>query len=41
MQLHWKKPVVYLDQNWLSEITKAYLGPETGIDRSYFLELSM
>ena len=40
VQRHGNKPVVYLDQNWLSEITKAYLGPETGIDRSYFLELS-
>ena len=39
MQTHGKKPVVYLDQNWLSEITKAHLGLEANVDRSYFLEL--
>ncbi len=40
MQRHGNTPVVYLDQNWLSEITKAHLGLETSLDRCYLLELS-
>ena len=40
IQLRGKKPVIYLDQNWLSEIAKAHLGSKTSIDRSYLLELS-
>ena len=34
------KPIVYLDQNWLSNITKAHTGAGTDIDRDYYLELS-
>ena len=40
MQSLGKKPVVYLDQNWLSEITKAHLGSRTSIDKDYLIELS-
>lgn len=40
MQLRGNKPVVYLDQNWLSEITKAHLGERKNANRSYYLKLS-
>ena len=34
------KPIVYLDQNWLSEITKAHIDDKRSVDRAYFLELA-
>ncbi len=33
------KPIVYLDHNWLSEITKANIDGKRSVDRTYFLEL--
>ena len=33
------KPIIYLDQNWLSEITKAYLPNSRSQDNPYFQEL--
>ena len=40
MQLRGKKPIVYLDQNWLSEITKAHIDGWKGGDKPYFEKLS-
>ena len=37
---HHGKPVIYLDQNWLSEITKAHLGSRRSMNRCYYLKLS-
>ena len=34
------KPIVYLDHNWLSEITKAHIDGKRSVDRTYFLELA-
>ncbi len=34
-----KKKIVYLDQNWLSNITKAHLDEETRVDRAYYSRL--
>ncbi len=34
------KPIVYLDHNWLSEITKAHIDGKRSDDRMYFLELA-
>ena len=39
-QHHGNKPVIYLDQNWISEITKAHLSSGTSMDRCYYLKLS-
>ena len=33
------KPIIYLDQNWLSEITKALLPNKRSQDKTYFQEL--
>ena len=35
-----KKKIVYLDQNWLSEVTKAYLVPPRSSDNEFFAELA-
>ena len=40
MQRRGERPVVYLDQNWLSEITKAHIDGWTGKDTPYFEKLS-
>ena len=40
MQHHGNKPVIYLDQNWLSEITKAHLSSGTSMGRCYYLKMS-
>ena len=34
------KPIVYLDHNWLSEITKAHIDDKRSVDRMYFRELA-
>ncbi len=39
MKLHGAKPAVYLDQNWLSNITKAQLGQGRSADRNVYLRL--
>ena len=39
VQLHGKKPVVYLDQNWMSNITKAHYGEGRIEEKQYFSNL--
>ena len=34
------KPIVYLDQNWLSEITKAHIDDRRSVDEMCFIELT-
>ena len=38
-QQHRRKNIVYLDQNWLSDMTKAHLDGDTRVDKGYFTEL--
>lgn len=39
MQRRGNKPVVYLDQNWISNITKAHEEGETFSERDYYMDL--
>lgn len=36
-----RKKIVYLDQNWLSDMTKAYLNEGARVDKGYFTQLFM
>ena len=36
---HGMKKIIYLDQNWLSDLTKAHLAEETRVDKAYYGKL--
>ena len=38
-QQHGQKKVVYLDQNWLSDLAKAHLDGDVRVDKPYFTDL--